>query len=300
MDLKQIEYFVRVAELGSFTRAANSLNLAQPSLSRQIRLLEIELGEHLLYRNGRGVTLTDAGNCLLAHGHTILAEVRAARQHIQDLKSAPDGHVAIGLTTSLAQALTPRLVNAFRASFPGGAITVTEGLSANLREWLLEGRLDIAVLYSAEATAKLELETLFREELVLVCGTQMRPPLPEQVRLDELPAYPLVLPCMPNGIRMLVEAKCRANEVALAIVAEVNALQSMVAVAQTSDCYSILPDSAAREGVREGRLYAARIHSPAILNTLSLAMARNRPESRLARGVKQLLRDLVPRPVKSM
>lgn len=296
MDLKQIEYFVRVAELGSFTRAATQLGLAQPSLSRQIRLLEVELGEHLLYRTGRGVTLTDAGNCLLSHGNTILAEVRATRQHIQDLKSAPDGHVAIGVTTSLAHALTPKLVNAFRKALPGGAITVTEGLSANLREWLIEGRLDIAVLYSAEPTAKLELETLFREELVLVCGTQLRSPLPDKIRLEELSGYPLVLPCMPNGIRMLVEAKCRMNDVALSIVAEVNALQSLVAVAETSDCFSILPESAAHEGVREGRLYAARIGAPAILNTLSLATSRNRPESRLAKVVKQLLRDLVVKP----
>jgi LysR family nitrogen assimilation transcriptional regulator len=296
MDLKQIEYFVRVVELGSFTKAANLLGLAQPSLSRQIRLLEVELGEHLLYRTGRGVTPTDAGNCLLSHGYTILAEVRATRQHIQDLKSAPDGHVAIGLTTSVAQELTPRLVNAFREAFPGGMITVTEGLSANLREWLLEGRIDIALLYMAEPTAKLMLETLFREELVLVCGSQTAAP-PEQIRLDELSNYPLVLPCMPNGIRMLVEAKCRMHDVPLSIAAEVNSLQSMLTVVQTSkDRYSIVAERVAHDGMQAGLLHIARIHSPAILNTLSLATARHRPESRLQRGAKQLLHELVLSP----
>src|SRR4051812_15503359 len=98
MDLKQIESFVRVAELGSLTRAGFQLGVTQPSLSRQIRALEQEFGERLLYRNGRGVTLTDVGKSLLPHFHSILAEVRAARQHVENLKTVPDGHVAVGIS----------------------------------------------------------------------------------------------------------------------------------------------------------------------------------------------------------
>lgn len=293
MDLKQIEYFIRVAEMGSFTKAADFLNLAQPSLSRQIRLLEDELGERLLYRTGRGVTVTDAGRSLVGHGNTILAEVRAAKQHIQDLKSAPDGHVAVGVTASLATWLTPLLVNTFRQQFPGGVITVTEGLSANLREWLLEDRVDIALFYSADDSPRIEAETLLREELVLVCGAHLGPPKAERVSLKELANYPLVLPCMPNGIRLLVEAQCRRHDVALSIVAEVNALQSLVTVVETSDSFSILPASRARIAVREGRLYAAQIHSPPILNRLCLATIKARPESRLTKALKPILKDLV-------
>ena len=97
MDLKQIEYFVRVAELGSFTRASVVLNIAQPALSRQVRLLEVELRQNLLVRNGRGATPTEAGKVLLEHGRGILHQVERAREELGRVRGALAGRVAIGL-----------------------------------------------------------------------------------------------------------------------------------------------------------------------------------------------------------
>ena len=101
MDLKQLEYFVHVAEMGSFTRAAAFLQVAQPALSRQVRTLEVELRQPLLDRNGRGVTLTEAGKRLLAHGRGILQQVERARQDLEDQRGAATGHLAVGLPPSL-------------------------------------------------------------------------------------------------------------------------------------------------------------------------------------------------------
>ena len=95
MDLKQLEYFVRVAELGSFTRAAIALDVAQPALSRQVRLLEVELRQNLLVRNGRGATPTEAGKLLLAHGRGILHQVERAREELGRVRGALAGRVAI-------------------------------------------------------------------------------------------------------------------------------------------------------------------------------------------------------------
>ena len=146
MDLRQLEYFVRVAELGSFTRASSVLRVAQPALSRQVRALEVELRQTLFERNGRGVTLTDAGRLLLAHGRGILQQVARARQELDEQRGAAAGALSIGLPPSLSRTHTAPLVEGFRARFPRATLTVLEGLSTYMLEWLQLGRIDCACL----------------------------------------------------------------------------------------------------------------------------------------------------------
>ena len=114
MNLKQLEYFVRVAELGSFTRASQALDIAQPALSRQVRQLEVELRQSLLTRNGRGAVPTEAGELLLAHGRGILHQVRRAREEMSQVRGELAGRVAVGLPPSIAKVLTVPLTRAFR------------------------------------------------------------------------------------------------------------------------------------------------------------------------------------------
>src|SRR5882672_7332336 len=147
MDIKQLDYFVHVADLGSFTKAASLLAIAQSALSHQVRQLEIELKQPLLYRNGRGVTPTDAGKRLLAHARGILMQVRRARDELTDTSDAMVGHVIFGLPPSIARLFTVPLVKSFRNSFPKGTLGVVEALSASVVEWLVEGRLDIGLVY---------------------------------------------------------------------------------------------------------------------------------------------------------
>ena len=168
MDLKQLEYFVRVAELGSFTRAAIALDVAQPALSRQVRLLEVELRQSLLLRNGRGATPTEAGKLLLAHGRGILHQVERAREELGRVRGSLAGRVAIGLPPTLARVLTVPLTRAFRQQLPDAQLSISEGLSVVMQEWLLSGRLDIAVLYNAQPAAGIDIAPLLTEELALV------------------------------------------------------------------------------------------------------------------------------------
>src|SRR5687768_12157435 len=152
MDLKQLEYFVRVAELGSFTRAAIALDVAQPALSRQVRLLEVELRQNLLTRNGRGATPTEAGQLLLEHGRGILHQVQRAREELGRVRGALAGRVAVGLPPSVAKVMAVPLIREFRSRMPEATVSVSEGLSAAMQESLAKGRLDIAVLYNAAPT----------------------------------------------------------------------------------------------------------------------------------------------------
>jgi len=149
MDLKQLEYFVRVAEVGSFTRAANALNIAQPALSRQIRLLEVELHQNLLTRNGRGASPTEAGKLLLEHGRGILHQISRAKEELGRVRGALAGRVAIGMPPSVSKIVAVPLIREFRKTMPDATLSIMEGLSVAMHEALLTGRLDIALLYNA-------------------------------------------------------------------------------------------------------------------------------------------------------
>src|SRR5271169_6961539 len=142
MDLKQLEYFRHVAELGSFTRAASFLSVVQPALSRQVRQLEIELGQNLFDRNGRGVVLTDAGTRLLEHTRGILTQIGRARQDLEEERDGDAGHFALGLPPSLGRSVTVALVKAFADQLPRAKLATAEGLSAYILEWLQVGRID--------------------------------------------------------------------------------------------------------------------------------------------------------------
>ncbi|MBR8656228.1 LysR family transcriptional regulator [Achromobacter sp. Marseille-Q0513] len=292
MDLKQIEYFLRVAERRSFSRAAEMLDVAQPTLSRQVRLLEQELGQHLLYRNGRGVEPTEAGLRFVEHARALLALAERAREDLRSLRETPAGKVSVGLPPRIARVLTPPLVQAFRRGFPDASIAVAEGLSAQVREWLLAGRVDLALLYDPAPSPQLAYESLFREDLVLVAAAGRQPPLPPRVRVAELPRYPLVLPSLPNAIRTLVESSCRAQGLRLTVAAEVDAVQTIVELAAQGDAYAILPRSAVVGPAAEHTLSLCEIEAPRITNNLVLASARHRPATRLASATADLIRGL--------
>lgn len=293
MDLKQLQYFVVIAELGSFTRASDSLGISQPSLSRQVRLLEEELAEHLLIRTGRGVETTEAGKVLLHYGNAMLQMANRAREDIQDLKRMPRGRIAVGLPPRLAHLLTPVLVEEFRLKLPGASITVSEGPSVKMREWLMNGQIDLALFYDPAPSSKLDYESIYREELLLVGRSPgVGDTLPRSIRLEQLAEYGVVLPCMPNTIRNIVDTTCRSRGVRLKVVAEVNAVQTLVAVVERGENFAVLPASAIAPQVRSGTLRAARISTPVMRNNLILATARPGQATRLVRSTLQLFRDL--------
>jgi len=212
MDLKQLESFVRVAELGSFSRAARALGVAQPALSRQVRLLEVNLRQALLHRNGRGAVPTEAGQLLLEHARGILHQVARAHEDLARARGALAGHVAIGLPPTLARVLTVPLTRAFRQQVPAARLSVSEGLSTAMTDSLLNGRLDIAVLYNVTTSPGLDIEPLGHEELLWVSArTPDDPGATDAILpLAALAEQPLVIPSRPNAIRMHVESTLAA------------------------------------------------------------------------------------------
>src|SRR5471032_354105 len=193
MELRQLEYFVHVAELGSFTRASNFLSVAQPVLSRQVRALEVEFRQALLERNGRGVTLTEAGKRFLEHGRGVLAQIDRAQIDMEEGRGASTGRLVVALLPSVSLTLTAPLVRAFRERFPKATLCVLEGLSTYVLEWLTIGRADCAVVYTVPTSSGVELAPVLNEQLYLVSSRGAAVPstgasLSEEISLRKWPS----------------------------------------------------------------------------------------------------------------
>lgn len=291
MDLQRLRYFAAVAEAGSFSRAAAALHLTQPSLSRQVRLLEQELGQTLMERHGRGVVLTDAGAALLAHARGIFELAEKARTDMLDRQRNPRGRLTVALPPRVAHEITADLVERFHAQFPEAGITIMEGLSIRVREWLVAGRADVAIMFDPPPMPQIQQEVLLREPLVLVS----RRPLPEKLRLADVVERRLVMPSGPNALRRLLEEHSSPRGYTLDLVAEVDSVQTVLSLVARGVADAVLPASAPRLSSYGAPLHVATITQPAMRNKLVLALPSARPATRLSRFGGRLLRELVLR-----
>ncbi|QKO22194.1 LysR substrate-binding domain-containing protein [Rhodoferax sp. BAB1] len=293
MDLKQLEYFVRVAELGSFTRAAGVLNIAQPALSRQVRLLEVELRQNLLLRNGRGVTTTEAGKLLLEHGRGILHQVERAREDLGRVRGALAGRVALGLPPSIARMMTVPLTRAFRKRLPSAALSISEGLTISMQEGLLTGRLDIALLYNPPASPELNTLPLLDEELFLIGP---RPPrskaVAQSIGLKEVSALPLVIPSRPNAIRMVVETEMAGIGCKPDISLEIDGVAAILDLVADGAGYAVLPKYALATMQRPETYQARAIENPRLASRLALATAAGRTTTMTQQAMLELIQQV--------
>jgi LysR family nitrogen assimilation transcriptional regulator len=295
MNLKQIEYFVSVAELGSFSKAARALNVAQPALSRQVRALETDLREPLLLRNGRGVSLTEAGQRLLDHGHSLLQQVAELREDMGAKRGEPVGRIAIALPPSIARQLTLPLIDTFRRELPKARLTVVEGLSAHIAEWIATGRVDMGLLYNPQAMSTLEVTPILEEALCLVMPAPKKRParLPSPLPLRELPNYPLVVPERAHAFRRLLESQATLAGVKLDIAWEVSSIPSIIDLVCAGYGNAVLAASAVAASGRADELDVRPLGSPRLVSVLCLAVSANKHLTPLGRETASRLVTLV-------
>ncbi|GHC78236.1 LysR substrate-binding domain-containing protein [Limoniibacter endophyticus] len=298
MEIKQLRYFLAVSELGSFSKAAVVLSVAQPVLSRQIRSLEEELGSELLYRNGRGIVVTEAGEMLVDKARTILNAADCVANEMNSLRASPSGKLVIGLPPTAGSVIAVPLIQRFRESFPRVKLKVQEGYSGHVLEWLSTGRIDVAVLYDAPKTSTLITQPLIEEELLLI-GPRTTPlelrdrPVTGAV-LGELP---LILPSHPHGLRVLIESLLGAEKIYPEVDYEIDSLRATMELVEDGIGYTILPYASVHRKVLAGDLVAMPIIEPRLSRQLVLATSTQRPTTvvtrALAQAVKTLVRDLV-------
>ena len=294
MNLKQLEYFVQVAELGSLSKAAVVLGVAQPALSRQVRALETELRQQLFLRNGRGVALTDAGKRLFDHSVAVLQMVSHAREDLGASRGEPVGRVTIGLPPSIACQHTLKLIDRFRKQLPAARLAIVEGLSSHIVEWVTSGRVDVGLVYNPEAQSGLEITPLLEEPLGLVSYApkgkrRSAAPLPMQ----ELSHYPLIVPERVHAMRRLLETRAALAGIKLDIAWEVSSVPSIIDLVCAGYGHAVLTASGVAASPRSGELVTRKLVDPTPTSVLCLAISAHKRPTPLTQHTMRLLTTLV-------
>ena len=292
MEIRQLKYFVRIVELGSLTRAAESLFIAQPALSQQMASLEKDLGVKLLARSVRGVTVTQAGEAFYKQANTILKQVDNARMIVASEHDHPSGMVSIGIPSSIANVLAVPLYGAIRSKYPDILIEINETPSAYLDELVINGRIDIGLLFNFSRTKGLKLQKLMSESLYLV-GKQGAFDSEDPVTLAEVCRQELLTPSRSNSIRVQIDKALVSSGLDLIPVAEINATPVIKKLALAGQGLTILPWCAIDEELDGNLLQARLIVEPEIRRDVFICVSETVPLSHAALCVHQLVMDVV-------
>ncbi len=298
MDGHQLRCFLATAELGSVTRAAGRLDIAQPTPSQILLRLEDELGIKLFERTARGVHLTDPGRVFQEHARIILRDMDRARAGVR-LHDAAPAAVSIGLPSSISGMVGARLVVAARERLPNVSVRLDEAFSGHIRAWLEEGRIELGVLHHADALHHLSVRRLAVEECCLVgppgrFGPRGRHGMaPAPVSLAGPHPRPLILPTREHGLRQLVEREARAQGAELEVEIELDSLNHIRTLVSAGHGYSVLSHSAVQDDLAAGRLSAAPLGRPAIRRPIYLVRNPTRAVTRASVRVEDLLVSLL-------
>ncbi len=288
MELRQIRYFVGASEAGSLLKASARLHVAQPAIGQQIAALERDVGARLFDRSSRGVTLTAAGMAFLEHAKVLLADVERARAAVRESSRVPSGDVAIGLPTTVALIATVPILQACRDQLPQVRIKIVEAYSGFLREWLVSGRLDLAVLFGDQPDTGLAKQALLDDRLAFVSSPHGET-APSTMALSALSRWPLVLPGRDHDLRRIIDDACEPAGIALDVVAEIESLPSVKRAVEAGLGSTILPLGAVADEVAAGRLRASTIDSPGMLRRVVCATSLTRPATAAGIAVLQLV-----------
>jgi DNA-binding transcriptional LysR family regulator len=292
MNLEQLRSFVEVARLGHFTRASESLHLAQPSLSRQISTLERELGAELFQRARGNISLTAAGETLLPRAQRMLAEAESIREEMGELAGLRRGRVRLGAPPTLCISLVAEALSAFRARHPGVDLHLTESGSRLLVEQLAVGAVDIALITESEAQpvsgVSLTRTPLLAEELVVVSSASA-PALTtdEVISLDLLATLPLIAFDHSYSLRTTTDAAFRAAGLTPTTVLEGAEMDAVLRFAERGVGVAVVP---AMVLLDRPELRSARLAHPSMTRTISLA---HRSDVTPALAVAEMRRAIV-------
>ena len=305
MNLEQLRGFVEVADLGHFTQAAAKLHLAQPSLSRQISSLEIELGAELFHRARGNISLTDAGETLLPRARRMLADADTIRVEMGELAGLQRGRVRLGSTPTLCISLVAEAMAAFHAAHPGVELQLTEAGSNVLIEQLTAGTVDMALITLSDAlpvaTSSLVRTPLLTEELVVVSSAEHASVTDDGIDLEELARLPLVFFAESYDLRATTDAAFRAAGLAPTPVVEGAEMDAVLRFVERGLGVAVVP---AMVLLDRPTLRSVRLIDPRLVRTIGLAHRSDVNPTRAADAMRRVImrtaRELVERDPKTM
>jgi DNA-binding transcriptional LysR family regulator len=293
MEMHQLAYFESVSRHLHFTRAAQELNVAQPSVSQQIRKLEHELGAPLFHRMKRHVALTEAGKTFLPHARAVLQRLEEARLEVQELSGLRKGTLAVGAPPSVGTHLLPRALAAFSRKHQGISLSFREAGSRTLVNLLEEGELDLAVVIQPVRHPALETEPLLEEELLLVVPRAHHLATEaghQRLRLGQLKQEPFVL--LREGaydLRDQTLAACRRAGFEPLVALDGGEMDSMLRFVAAGIGLAILPEMVVSDVEPAATPVVLRRLQPRLTRALVIARRRDRYFSAAAREFTTVL-----------
>jgi DNA-binding transcriptional LysR family regulator len=277
LDLRRLRYFVAVCESGGFSRAASVIGVAQPALTRQVKLLEGEVGLPLIIRTARGAEPTEVGRYLLAHARQHLEGLDGIMRELRRRFSDISGPVVLGICPTIAPFFLAEVTAHLREAHPSLSLSVIQAYSGDLQSLLDSGRLDIALTYSPLARGDCEVVDLFSERLALVSAR----PVEEPADLAAAARHKLILPSRIHELRRIIDTVSARAAAALVPDLELDSLDAVKGVLAegAGDYATILPEHSVRADIEAGRLFCRPFVHPEMRRTIAIVRppaARNR------------------------
>jgi LysR family nitrogen assimilation transcriptional regulator len=299
MDFQDVNAFAQVARLGSFSRAAANLRVAQSALSRRVLRLEHSLGVDLFERHGRGVRVTRAGEILLGEAGSLLDNLKRIERLIAEESGTPTGVLRLAFPPTTGQVLGPIIVAQCRQMFPRLELQLREGFSGSIHHWIEQCEIDLAILYDPEASSQYAVTPLLKEPLYLIAPTSPPegsnlPAIGDEFAIRNLGSLPLILPGRAHSIRALVERYAAEHGFRLQIATQVDGIRTTIGLIEAGLGFTIYSYAGVYEGVQAGTLRAIPLQ-PRLRWTLAVAHRHDLSPSLFA-GV----RDIIERQINTL
>lgn len=293
MDHAALRLFIDVSEHGSLTKTALLHGTTQPHVSRKISELERECGGRLFQRTGRGVLLTELGEQIMPRVRSWLMHTEQLHNDIKKAFDTPVGSVRIGVLPSTAHPLVSGLYFRLKESFPLIKLVVREGQGSQLENWLESDLVDLALVFRHGAQPREGETWLIKTDTYLVSGRGDKLTRKPTIAFSKLDQLPLVQFCRPNSWRDQLDELGRHNGITINTAMEADSLTLQTEIVSRGGCYAVLGPYAIAEGLRAGKLQAARIVEPDMTRYIALVLSRHSPPTLACRTVKQMILDLV-------
>lgn len=282
IDIRSLHYFNMMATMGSISKAAEALHIAQPALSFHLKMMESELNVKLMERAPRGVIPTAAGLKFLVHSRDILNQIQAAKEDVQGGLSEPVGAVSVGMPQSIGLALSPKLVPDVVERWPKLHLQVIEVTTGHMLEQLNRRSIDLGITFLKDKTTGLRYQSLINEELVLVSPPRFSKSFPHdtlqkagKMRFKELEKLCFILPSPRHSLRRLIDQYSRQAHIKLNVIADVDSIPQLTSLVATGIGHTILSFPSVVNAFMQDKLSVARLTDPTVLRTVFLCRLDN-------------------------
>jgi LysR family transcriptional regulator, nitrogen assimilation regulatory protein len=294
VQFRQLRYFCRIVECGSFSRAAATIHIAQPALSQQLADLEARMGVELLHRSARGVRATHAGEIFYAEATEILRELDAIPERIRSIEGIVEGSVRLGITGILGPRMAMSLVTGCREALPKVFLKLVVSDSTTLKDQVSEHELDLAIIFESELLPNaLSRHVLFRQRLCLAVHPQLATPS-RSISLAELAKIPLVMPSKHTVVRKVLDHSIATHGLSARIETEVDDIPSLIAAVRSGLGGAVIMAASVADIGGED-LPPPMLIEPPLFVTAALVSSSDAPLTRAGEAVGALLPSLTKR-----